>query len=232
MPSQFTLPSGLCICLNPNCKIPYGYCHCGCGEKTLIAKITANKDGRIMGMPHRFIGSHYQRTLRKSMEEKFWPKVDKDGPIVRPELGKCWKWLCCTTDKGYGITNVDRHNIIASRASWIIHHGSIPDGMFVLHKCDNPPCTNPDHLFLGTRGDNFRDALQKGRLIQKAPSEVCSKGHSKPSGKRCPICCQEYGIKWYQKNRERVLAGNRYKYAEHKEERIARRRELRRLKKK
>lgn len=51
------------------------------------------------------------------------------------------------------------------RAAWELTHGPVPDGLFVLHRCDNPPCCNPAHLFLGTRGDNNRDARAKGRHV-------------------------------------------------------------------
>ena len=67
--------------------------------------------------------------------------------------------------KGYGMIRLGgmAEKKPASRVSWMLHFGPIPDGMHVLHKCDNPECTNPDHLFLGTHADNMRDKTSKGR---------------------------------------------------------------------
>lgn len=95
--------------------------------------------------------------------ERYWAKVDKNGPIVREELGPCWKWLGNPWTFGYGQSRVGGKNMTAHRASWILHNGPIPPGLVVCHKCDNPPCTNPEHLFLGTRKDNSDDCTAKGR---------------------------------------------------------------------
>lgn len=95
--------------------------------------------------------------------KRFFKKVNKDGPII-PYVGTpCWIWIAGKNDKGYGGFSIQRRNRIAPRVSWIIHNGPIPEGMLICHKCDNPPCVNPDHLFIGTRVDNSRDMVQKGR---------------------------------------------------------------------
>ena len=92
---------------------------------------------------------------RKPLKERFWKFVRK---------GKnCWEWKGATYVKGYGEIGVTNQLIGAHRVSWQIHYGPIPKGLCVLHRCDNPPCTNPKHLFLGTKGDNNRDKVKKWR---------------------------------------------------------------------
>lgn len=85
---------------------------------------------------------------------RFWRYVNKtDG---------CWLWTGNTV-KGYGAISDSPGRKTAHRASWIIHNGPIPDGLWVLHRCDTPLCVNPEHLWLGTATDNARDREQKGR---------------------------------------------------------------------
>ena len=84
--------------------------------------------------------------------------------VVRPD--ECWVWTRGRTAYGYGsIHGIGRNggNGYAHRLSYETFVGPVPDGMCVLHRCDNPPCINPDHLWLGTRTDNMRDRDRKGR---------------------------------------------------------------------
>lgn len=100
------------------------------------------------------------------LKDRFWSKVDKNGPIPKhcPELDQCWVWTGARMLYGYGyLGNRRKPNNLAHRLSWEIHCGVIPESLCVLHKCDNPPCVNPSHLFLGTRIENNKDCVAKER---------------------------------------------------------------------
>lgn len=106
-----------------------------------------------------------RRGPKGPLADRFWAKVDKNGPIPErcPELGPCWPWTAYCDGNGRGRVGVDGRADKASRVSWHLTFGEIPDGMSVLHKCDNPPCVRPDHLFLGTQTENMRDMVVKQR---------------------------------------------------------------------
>ena len=95
--------------------------------------------------------------------DRFWPKV----AIIYDE-DSCWVWTASKHSKRgseYGQIKVTRtRKISAHRASWEINFGPIPEGMCVCHRCDNPSCVRPDHLFLGTQKENLVDCRDKGRL--------------------------------------------------------------------
>lgn len=101
---------------------------------------------------------------KSKAQHRFWQWVDKNGPMHQT-LGRCWIWMGSIrgTNSPYGQFMVSSVRMGAHRYSWTIHHGKIPDGLNVLHKCDNPICVNPAHLFIGTHGDNVRDKVLKNR---------------------------------------------------------------------
>lgn len=80
-----------------------------------------------------------------------------------PKRDGCWPWQGNTNELGYGTLHHRDRSQLAHRLSWELHHGSIPAGMLVCHHCDNPPCVNPAHLFVGTNRDNVDDMHRKGR---------------------------------------------------------------------
>jgi hypothetical protein len=82
--------------------------------------------------------------------------------VVKEDCG-CWRFTGAIGSHGYGYFCWDDKTHLAHRASWEVHRGSIPRGMFVCHRCDNPRCCNPDHLFMGTAKDNSDDMRAKGR---------------------------------------------------------------------
>ena len=91
----------------------------------------------------------------KTVLQRFEEKIDKSGD--------CWIWTAVLSNRRYGKFKLKGKMMSAHRASWIFANGKIPDGMCVLHHCDNPPCVNPDHLWLGTNKDNSGDMIKKGR---------------------------------------------------------------------
>ena len=88
----------------------------------------------------------------------------------------CWEWFGANDKRGYGRFGDKPYSIVlAHRYSYTLKHGEIPNGMHLCHKCDNPKCVNPDHLFLGTAKDNYDDCKNKGR--HSPPPHPSGSGH-------------------------------------------------------
>ena len=111
--------------------------------------------------------------MHRTLAERFWEKVGIRSP------DECWEWAGYCDNNGYGRIGEGGKRgriLIASRLSWELHNGPIPDGLWVLHRCDNPSCVNPGHLFLGTQRDNVLDMYAKGRGNRpRGEAHVCAR---------------------------------------------------------
>lgn len=103
---------------------------------------------------------------------RFWSKVNKEGPVIRPGLGPCWIWTASTQSQGYPLFSFSTNRrlkdgrparqVLVHRLSFFLHSG-IWSTVYVCHHCDNPLCMRPEHLFEGTNKQNMEDAARKGR---------------------------------------------------------------------
>jgi hypothetical protein len=98
------------------------------------------------------------------------PLIDRLLESIKKQPSGCWEWQKARRDgDGHGFIKIRKKMCYAHRIAWEIYRGPIPDGMQVCHRCDNPPCINPDHLFLGTQRDNNYDCIAKGRARSIPP---------------------------------------------------------------
>jgi HNH endonuclease len=113
------------------------------------------------------------------MANRFWAKVDKYGPTPKrsPELGPCWLWQAAIDKRGYGRFGIGAFKncrvFFAHRVAFFLSGNDMPDHLMCCHRCDNPACCNPSHLFTGTHNDNMADMTLKGRN----KDEACGNGH-------------------------------------------------------
>jgi hypothetical protein len=134
-----------------------GYCQCGCGA--YVGFWERNHRDQIKGNPKSFRKGHQNRVNKRPLAERFWERVDVAGP------DDCWEWKLSCFESGYGQWKVKPKNLRVHRVAYELSKGEIPDGLYVCHTCDNPPCCNPNHLWLGSNTDNQRDCIEKGRKV-------------------------------------------------------------------
>jgi hypothetical protein len=134
-------------------------------------------------------------------EVRFWAKVDKTS------VGGCWSWTGGTNGVGYGALGIrlgpdQWEKVSAHRFSWSLAHGEIEPGVFVCHRCDNPRCVNPAHLFLGTHADNMRDRMERGRQARGErhghsklkPADVVLIRNERAAGTTAAALAERFGV--------------------------------------
>lgn len=114
-------------------------------------------------------------------QPEFWTRVDltsTDG---------CWPWTGSHGTTGYGQLQIGGQKIGAHRRAWELTFGPIPEGMYICHHCDNPPCVRPDHLYVGTASDNNHDAVVRGRRSTREPIQHGRACQTRPGVPHLPV---------------------------------------------
>jgi hypothetical protein len=188
--------------------IPHGYCQCGCGERTPLAKKTQSDRGHVKGQPIKYVPEHMGRAGLKARRQqgprrhpaRFWEKVRKtDG---------CWEWTAHRNQYGYGTYRLLNRQHMAHRVAYELLVGPIPDGLEIDHLCRNRGCVNPDHMEpVSGRVNTLRGV---GITALNSQKTHCPKGHEftdentyvTPTGRRvCRECSRVTSLAWYHANK-------------------------------
>lgn len=156
-----------------------------------------------------------ERAMARKPEYTDLSEMLEANSIPEPNSG-CWLWLrgVCGGKRGvYPVWPWQGKRWQASHLALLVRGIVVPRGLDACHRCDNPYCVNPDHLFVGTRADNMQDAKAKGRLVGYGKREFCKHGHPlsgdnvstdpKTGKRRCRICTNRRGKELYQRSEKR-----------------------------
>jgi hypothetical protein len=182
--------------------VPYGFCHCGCGEKTRISHMTDRHHGYVKGEPRRYVAGHHGRPYPVQF-------------VIDPETG-CWEWLYARRRDGYGyvnaVVNGRRRPVTAHRVYYERYVGPIPEGLQLDHLCRNRGCVNPAHLEPVTQRENILRG--ESPAAKQARQTHCKYGHpfsaentrrDKKGARWCRACERRRSHEKYER-RKRALA--------------------------
>lgn len=160
-------------------------CGCGCGQRTMPAKRTDRRKGMVQGEPLKFAPGHAGRMNPKTY---FWSRIEVT------ESG-CWEWTQYVNAQGYGRCTLQGRTEPAHRAAYRVFKGD-PEGGFVCHTCDNPPCVNPDHLYLGDNDTNMRDKAIRERhpFLKVTRDQVNEIRSRRAAGERLKAIAADYDM--------------------------------------
>lgn len=137
-------------------------------------------------------------------QNRFWRKVEVDDSNPM----RCWRWSAGMASEGrYGVFYLNGKMEQAHRASWLINIGAIPDGLCVLHSCDNTHCVRPSHLFLGTQADNVDDMMRKGRRGNPVPPCGSKHPEAKLKEERVRVIRSDYASGEYTQSELAIREG-------------------------
>lgn len=138
-------------------------CQCGCGQPAPIAKRTYGLQGAVKGQPQRYVAGHNPKSHPAPIDDPAKVYELRIKPYLQPN-GECLEHgRFIHPENGYGYAQIGRKWMRAHRIAYAAFNGSIPEGLCVMHTCDNPPCCNPAHLKVGTQKENVADMIRKGR---------------------------------------------------------------------
>ena len=144
-----------------------------------------------------------------------YPEDYIKGQVIVTKAG-CWEWPGTPRGGGYPCTRVRGVTVYLARYSYELFRGPIPDGLHVLHTCDNPPCVNPEHLFLGTHQENVIDMNRKGRGPAKfGPEQIKEVVERANNGESRKSLAREYGV--CRKTIKKILTGKCWNWVETEE---------------
>ena len=148
---------------------PYGYCQCGCGQKTTVAERNDARWGAVRGEPRDFVHGHRRK-------RDIWVRLASRMEIAGPD--DCWLWTG-TNNKGYGQISFHDRNVGVHRLLATFAYGDPADDQQARHLCGNSLCCNPRHLAWGTRADNEADKVRHGRSNRGRAAAKITEGQAR-----------------------------------------------------